>query len=206
MEPAIKVAIAALIISFLSLIGILINSVFTAKTYKKNKRLEFLQRRDHLSQKISDLNDRNTEAQLISARYALVAVKSAGLLLRSEQAERNTALIASIEKQREGVDKGIRLWDENIGTLHFIYSNLTLEADAPEIERMIALVQVASDDLKKANDGYSSVLHILETTNEFMKTNLTEMDEKIKQINLDFERAIDKLTKKKWQLSDTSEA
>jgi len=29
-----------------------------------------------------------------------------------------------------------------------------------------------------------------------MKTNLTETDEKIKQINLDFERAIEKLTKK----------
>ena len=143
-----QIAIGALAISFFSLIVTIINSVFTAKTYKKNRRLEFLQRRDHLSQKISDLNDRNTEAQLISARYALVAVKNAGLP-RGEQAERNTALIASIEKQREGVDKGIRLWDENIGTLHFIYSNLTLEADAPEIERMIALVQVASDDLKK---------------------------------------------------------
>ena len=35
MEPAIKVAIGALIISFFSLLGMVINSVFTAKTYKK---------------------------------------------------------------------------------------------------------------------------------------------------------------------------
>lgn len=212
MEPTMKVAIAALIISLFNSIAILINSVFTAKTYKftaktykKNRRLEFNQRRDHLSQKISDLNDRNTEAQLISARYALVAVKNAGLPLQGEQAEQNIALIASFKEQRESVEKGIKLWDENIEKLHFIYSNLTLETDAPAVERMIVIVQVASDNLKKANIGYSSTLHILETTNEFIKTNLAERDEKIRQINLDFERAIEKL-KKRWQLSDTSEA
>lgn len=48
-------------------------------------------------------------------------------------------------------------------------------------------------------------MHILETTNELVKTNLAETDEKIRQINLDFERAIENLTKKR-QLSDTSEA
>ena len=205
MEPAIKVAIGALTISFFSLIGTIINSVFTAKTYKKNRRLEFLQRRDRLSQQISDLNDRNTEFQLISARYKLVAVKNAGLPLRGEQAERNIALIASIKVQREGVEEGMKLWDENIERLHFIYSNLTLETDAPEVERMIAIAQIASDNLKKANIGYSSSLHILETTNELIKTNLAETDEKIRQIDIDFEREIEKLTKK-WQLSDTSEA
>ena len=194
MEPAIKIAIGALAISFFSLIGIIINSVFTAKTYKKNRRLEFLQRRDHLSQKISDLNDRNSEAQLISARYALVAVKNAGLALRGEQAERNTALIASIEQQREGVENNIKLWDKNIEQLHFIYSNLTLETDTPTVEIMISNVQVASDNFKKANNGYSAVLHILETTNELTKANLAETDEKRRQINLDFERAIEKLS------------
>jgi hypothetical protein len=205
MEPAIRVAVGALIISSFSLIATLISSVFTAKTYRKNRRLEFLQRRDRLSQQISDLNDRNTEFQLISARYELVAVKNAGLPLRGEQAERNTAQIASIRVQREGVEEGMKLWNENIERLRFRYSNLTLETDAPEIERMLAFVQVASDNLKKAHIGFSATLHILETTNEFMKTNLAETDEKIRQINLDFERAIEKLTNKKWQLSDTSE-
>ena len=100
MEPAIKVAIGSLIISFLSLIGMVINSVFTAKTYKKNRRLEFLQRRDRLSQQISDLNDRNTEFQLISARYELVAVKNAGLPLRGEQAERGGLATYSSEYPR----------------------------------------------------------------------------------------------------------
>jgi hypothetical protein len=197
MEPAIKIAIGALTISFFSLIGIIINSVFTAKTYKKNRRLEFLQRRDHLSQKISDLNDRNTEARLIVARYELVAVKNAGLPLRGEQAEQNTALIASIKEARNGVENGIKLWDENIEKLHFLYSSLTLETDAPEVEKLIVTVQVASDTLKKANNGYSAILHVLETTNEFIKTTLAETDEKKRQINLDFERAIEKLMSRK---------
>ena len=193
MEPAIKIAIGALIISFLSLIGTITSSVFTAKTYQKNARLEFLQRRDLLSQKISELNNRNTEAQMLSARYALVAVKNAGLPLQGEHAERNTALIASIKKLQEGVEKGIKLWDENIERLHFIYSKLTLETDAPEVERMIAIVQVASDNLTKAHDGESSALHILETSNEIIKTSIAERDETIRQINLDFEKSIEKL-------------
>jgi hypothetical protein len=137
----------------------IINSVFTAKTYKKNRRLEFLQRRDHLSQKISDLNDRNTGAQLLSARYALVAFKNAGLPLQGEQAAQNTALIAFIKKRQESVEKGVKLRDDTIQKLHFIYSNLTLETDGPEVGRMVAIVQVAADNLKKANDGESSALN-----------------------------------------------
>jgi hypothetical protein len=195
MEHATKIAIAALIISFCSLIFTLINSIYTAKTYKKNTRLEFFQRRDHLSQKISELNDRNTEAQLLSARYELVAVKRAGLPLQGEQAERNTALIASIYEQREGVENRIKRWDENIENLRSIYSRLISETYAPFVEEMIDIVQVASDNLKKANNGYSAALHILETTSEFTKTTLAETDERIRQINLDFERAIEKLTK-----------
>jgi hypothetical protein len=178
MEPAIMVATAAVIVS-------LFNSAFTAKTYKRNRRLEFLQRRDYLSQKIADLNARNTEAHLIAARFALIAVRNAGLPLQGKQAEQNADLIASIMKQQEGVKSGMHLWGDNIEKLHFIYSNLTLETDAPEVERMIAIVQVASDNLKTTNDGYASVLHILETTSELIKTNLFVLDEKVRQINLD---------------------
>jgi len=201
--PNTKIAIGALTISFFSLIGIIINSVFTAKTYKRNRRLEFLQRRDHLSQKISDLNDRNTEFHLISARYELVAVKNAVLPLRGEYAERNTALIASIKKQREGVENLITLWDQNIEKLHFIYSNLTSETGASVLETAIAIVQVASDGLKQMYNVYSSTLHILETTNELIETNLAETDEKIRQINIDFEKAIERV--RTGQKSDKEE-
>jgi hypothetical protein len=192
MEPAIEVAIGALIISSFGLIATLINSVVTAKTYRRNRRLEFLQRRDRLSQQISDLADRNTEFRLISARYELVAVKNAGLPLRGEQAERNMAVVASIKAQREVVETEIKRWDENIERLHCIYGNLTLETDAPEVEKMITIVQVASDELKKSTSIYSTTVHILETTNEFIKTTLAETDEKIRQIDLDFEKAMEK--------------
>ena len=187
------IPISALTISFFALIGTIINSVFIVKTYKKNRRLEFLQRRDHLSQKISDLNDINAEGQLFSAKYALVAVRNAGLRLSGEQAEQNAALIASIKVQPEGVENGMKLFNETIERLHFKYSNLTSETDAPEVERLIVAVKVASDELKSANNGYSSVLHIPETTNEIVKAKLDESDEEIRRINLDFERAIAKL-------------
>jgi len=199
MESAIGVAIGALLISFLSLIA-------TFMTYRRNRRLEFLQRRDRLSQLISELSDRNTEFRLISARYELVAVKNAGLPLRGEQAEQNMAGVASIKAQREVVETEIEHWDKNIEALHFICSNLTLETDAPKIEEMITIVQVASDDLKKAKGVYSSTVHILETTNEFIKTTLVATDAKMRQIDLDYEKAIEKLTNKNWQPNDTSEA
>lgn len=186
MNPATMIAIGALIISFLSLI-------FTAKTYKKNRRLEFLQRKDHLSQKISELNDRVTEAHLISARFGIVALKNAGLPLRGEQAEQNTALIASLNKLRDGIEDGTKLWEKTIERLHLLYSNLTLETDAPAVERTIADVQVASDNLKNINDSFTSCLHILETTNEFMKITIAETDEKIRQINSDFDKAMEKI-------------
>jgi len=199
MESAIWVAIGALLISFLSLIA-------TFMTYRRNRRLEFLQRRDRLSQLISELSDRNTEFRLISARYELVAVKNAGLPLRGEQAEQNMAVVASIKAQREVVETEIEHWDKNIEALHFICSNLTLETDAPKIEEMITIVQVASDDLKKAKGVYSSTVHILETNNEFIKTTLVATDAKMRQIDLDYEKAIEKLTNKNWQPNDTSEA
>ena len=82
MEPA-TVAIAALVISFLSVLGVFINSLITLKTYRKNRRLEFLQRRDHLAQRISDLNAKNAECHLIAARYEIVAVKNLLPLHRS---------------------------------------------------------------------------------------------------------------------------
>jgi hypothetical protein len=193
MEPAIKVALAALTISLFSLIITFVNSVYSAKTYKRNRRLEFLQRRDLLSQKISALNDRNTEFQLISARFETVAVKNSGLAVRGEHVEQNAAIIGSIKRLREGVETGIALWDENIEKLYVKYNSLTRETDAPEVEKMIDLVNVASDNLKKAYNGYSSTLHILESNNEWLKTTLAELDQKLRQIDIDFEGAIEKL-------------
>jgi hypothetical protein len=189
MTPAITIAIGALIIS-------IINSVYTAKTYKKSRRLEFLQRKDRLIQKISDLNDRNTEAHLISAKYRLVAVKIAGLPLRGEQAEQNTVHVASLKNTIDNIEKGIKIWDEEIEKLHVINHNLTLETDAPEVEKMIALVQIASDRLKHSNEELSSFLFFQETNTEYISTKLTEMyaiEKEMIQINIEYEREMAKL-------------
>jgi len=172
--------------------------VLGTKNYRKSKKDAFIQRRDELFKSISELTGRNSDAQQISARYELVAVKKAMLPLQGEQAEQNLALIPAINKQREGVEEGIKKWDDNIEKLHLIYSHLTLASDADEVERLISQTRVSSDVLKKANDGYSSILHILEleTTNQMIETRLVETDAKLKQIDLDFERAIKELYEK----------
>jgi chromosome segregation ATPase len=151
------------------------------------------QRRDLFAQKISELSDRCNELRQIPARLAVVAVKSTGLPLQGEQAEQNTALIASVKEKQKSIEKQIGIWTESIEKLHFIYRNLTSETDALAIERLIAIVQIASDDIKQTLSDYSSMLYVLETTNEFIKTNLAERDEKIRQINQDFERQVEKI-------------
>ena len=190
MNSATMIAIGALILSFLSLI-------FTAKTYKKNRRLEFLQRKDHLSQKISELNDKVSQTHHISATLGLVVLEKTLLPLSGEQAEQNTAQIAFLNETRDRMEDVTKLWEEYIASLHLIYSNLNLETDSPKVEKMIAITQIGSDKLKNINDSYISTLHTLETTNELTKTILTERDEKIRQINIDFERAMEKLSNKK---------
>jgi vacuolar-type H+-ATPase subunit I/STV1 len=117
------------------------------------------------------------------------------------------ALIASLNKQREGVEQRIQLWDENIERIRLLYNKFTSETHAPELEELIAIVQLSSDNLKKTSHGYSATLYVLETTNEFIKSNLAERDEKIRQINRetdekirqinrDFETGIEKLKNK----------
>ena len=175
------------IVSFLTLISTI---VLGTKNYRKSKRIEFLQRRDRLAQALSNLNDRNAEFHQISARYELVIAKKAGLPLRDEQAERNMALIPAIRIQQEGVKDGMAKWDKNIEQFQLIYRTLTLVTDADEVEKVISNVQISSDILKRAIVGYSSILDVLETANEMVKTSLADGEERIRQINLDFERGM----------------
>jgi hypothetical protein len=189
-QPAVCVAIAAAGIALGSLTVAIIGCVIAARSYKKSKRLEFFQRRDQLFATISDLNAKNCEAHLISAKYEIVAVKNASLRLSGEQAEKNAAIIAAIKEIRKKMEKGAKNWDENIEQLHAMCSSLRPKTDTDHIENLIVMVQVASDDLKKYNDISLSSLHILEDTNSIIKTSLAEFDEKVRQIDLDFEKAI----------------
>jgi hypothetical protein len=98
------------------------------------------------------------------------------------------ALIASIKRTATGLGQDLKILNETIGKFHSMYSNLTSEADPARVESLIAMAQVTSDDFRKFNDGFLSGLHILETASQMLETNLAhlaEMDEKIRQINLD---------------------
>jgi hypothetical protein len=196
MQPAVCVAIIAAGIALGSLIVAIIGCVIGTKSYKKSKRLEFFQRRDQLFAKISDLNAKNSEAHLISARYEIVAVAMASLGLRGEQAEKNMAQIARIKELLKNIEKGATNWDENIEQLHSICIALTPTTDAARVENLIAMVQVSSDDLKKCNEIFLSSLHVLENNNLVLKASLAEFDERIKQIDLDFEKAIREFNEK----------
>lgn len=194
MENDKSVAIVVAGIALASLVVAIISCVIAAKSYKKSKRLEFFQRRDQLFAKISDLNSKNSEAHLISAKYEIVAVRNASLRLSGEQAEKNTAIIAGIKEIRKNMDKATKNWDQKIEQLHDICSGLTSTSDTARIENLVAVVQVASDDLRKSNDIVLSSLHILEKTNSIIRASLAEYDEKVRQIDLDFARATREFT------------
>jgi hypothetical protein len=206
-----NIDILSMIVAIISLIVAIIGCVIAVKSFKKSKRLEFFQRRDQLFAKISDLNAKNSEAHLISARYELVAFTMDSLGLSEEQAEKNTALIASIKELGKNIEKGAKNWDENIEQIHSIYSSLTPKTDAARVEKLIAMVQIASDDAKKYNDIMLSSLHILENINpiteekkrrinlyfdeEVRRINL-HFDEEVRRINLDLEKAIREFNEK----------
>jgi hypothetical protein len=181
----------ATIISSISLIVAILSFVIAAKNYKKSKRLEFFQKRDQLFLKISDLNAKNSEAHLIAARYEIVVINRASLVLDGKHAETNETQIASLKKVREDMELGANHYDQSIKQLHSVCSGLTPETDATTIERLIAMVQVASDDLKKCNEGFLASLHILESTESILRASVAETHRlEIRQAELELEKAI----------------
>ena len=184
-----KTAIAAVVISLISLIATI---VLGTKNYKKSKKLEFFQRRDHLLLKISDLNARNSEAHLISARYEMVAQNFSVLRLTGEQADRINNQITRIKQLQEDIELKAKTWDKIIESLHFTCINLKLE-DGAEIERLIAMAQGASDNIKRSNEIFLGSLHILESTEPLLRTavdklrefdmQLAELDSVAKELN-----------------------
>jgi hypothetical protein len=165
--------------------------VISFKNYNKSKRLEFFQRRDQLLLKISDLNAKNSENRLISAKYGIVAINRLSLILDDEQAKENTTNIASIKNIISRIELVANHWDKAITELHFICSNFTLVTDATTIEQLIALVQVASDKAKESNEVHLASLHTLETTYPILKESLAKLAElAMLKAELDLEDAI----------------
>jgi hypothetical protein len=91
---------------------------------------------------------------------------------------------------RKNVEKGAKNWVENIEQLHSICRSLTPKTDAARVETLIAMVQIASDDITKYNDSCLSALHVLENTNSIIKASLAEFDEEVRRIDLELEKAI----------------
>jgi methyl-accepting chemotaxis protein len=174
-QSVVVFSIIAAVISFISLIITIVNCVILVKNYKKSKKLEFFQRRDFLSQKISELNVKNSETHLISARYQMVVQNLSTLRLPKEQAERINKQIASIEELREQTEQRAKLRDEIINWLHSLCSTLKLETRATEIEKLIALIQGVTDNAKRSNEISLGVLHVFESTEPLMKADLDKI-------------------------------
>jgi hypothetical protein len=177
MQAAAWVAIVVPIVSVISLVVAIVSCAIAVKSYKKSRRLEFFQRRDKLLLTISDLNAKTSEAHLISARFGIVRLNRMALVVDEKYAERKKTEIASLTRLREEIELRAERRDAIVDDLHAICSGLTTETDAIRIEKLIGLVQAASDDAKRYNEVHLSSLHTLETTDAMLKANFAEMHE-----------------------------
>lgn len=169
-------ALAALIIATLSLTVAIIGSVLAIKNYKKSKRLEFFQRRDQLFAKIAELNAKNSEAHLISARFEIIQSNRQSVFLTGKLLEDNLSMIARIERLRDNMGVTIKNWGDNINDLHKMCSNLK-EKDAPQIEELLAMVQKAIADIQNHNEISLASLHIMEALEPKTIASVTELQE-----------------------------
>jgi hypothetical protein len=193
-----KIALAALAISVISLLATLILGV---KNYKKSKQLEFFQRRDHLFDKISELSTRNSEARFFSARYEIVRLKKLSLVIVGSDKEETEKQCASIEAIIETLEQKIKQRTDVFESLYPRYEHLSPK-DPSLVEDLIALVQVVSDSIKHINDAHLATLYALEENLPLMKENLTEINKlKIRQAELELERAI-----KEFELTKNGES
>jgi hypothetical protein len=165
-------AVVAVAISVISLVATI---VLGTKNYRKSKKLEFFQRRDQLFQTISNFNAKNSETRLSGARFTIIATEKATQPLPTKHEETNKALVADIRTLAKTIQEQAEVWDNNFARFHGLCAGYISEKDAEAVEELIAIVQLASDNIKRVNEIYLSTLHILETTNPQMATDLAEM-------------------------------
>jgi hypothetical protein len=166
MDPTTYIASGALLLS-------VVNSV---QLYRKSRRDAFTQRLDRLAQITSEFSVKNTEARLLSARFEIVAVRQAGFPLRGEQRQDSAAIVASLKRLVTKIELAADHIDESVNDLHAIYRSLSfktkLRTAAPHVEEAIALAQAGSDDIQRLNDSHRAQLHVLETNNQIIETQL----------------------------------
>jgi hypothetical protein len=183
----------------IALIVSIVSVVISFKTYQKSKRLEFLQRRDQLFLKISELNAENSKVRLIAARCGIVLLNKASQpVLDEKQAEENKTLVVSIKQSVENIELIANRTELLVKQLHAECSNFTSETDATIIEKLIAIVQGASDEAKGNNEGYLASLHTLETTDLILRDSVAIVQElEIRKAELNLEQAMREIKEKK---------
>jgi hypothetical protein len=180
---------------YLSIIATIISIsslVLAFKNFRRSKRLEFLQRRDQLLLKISDLNAKTSEARLISARFRIVLInKVSSPVVADTHAEELKTQIASIREVERNIDVAANHWEETIHQLRSVCSILTLNTAPTVIEHLITKVQVAEDDIKQNNEAFLASLQTFETTDPMLRVGADKIHElKIPQAELNLEESI----------------
>jgi hypothetical protein len=99
------------------------------------------------------------------------------LVVDAQFAETKNTEIASLTRLREKIELVAERGDAAVDALHAVCSRFTTETDAIHIEKLIGLVQAASDEAKRFNELQLSTLHTLETIDPMLKASLAEMHE-----------------------------
>jgi hypothetical protein len=102
----------------------------------------------------------------------MVAQNFSALRLTGEQADRINNQITRIKKLQEDVELKAKDWDQIIESLHSTCINLETGA---QIERLIALAQGASDNIKRSNEIFLGSLHILESTEPLLRAGVDKL-------------------------------
>ena len=170
--------------------------MFIVKSFKKSKRLEFLQRRDKLFDKVSELSTRNSEARFLSARYELVRLNKFSLLPHGGNKEETEKSCAGIAALIESLEQQVKDRTGVIAVFHSSFEHLSLK-DASLVAGLIASVQIVSDGIKQLNDAHLATLQYLEENLPLTKDNLIERNKvKVWQAELELEIAMRQLNEK----------
>lgn len=180
-----KTSLAALVIALISLIATI---VLGTKNYRKSKRLEFFQRRDHCFQKISDLHVKISAGRILVARYEVIAMENNSLLIDQRYDERSKDLVARIRAAKNGLELSVDEWTKLAEDFYQECAGFTPK-DIDQVERLIAIVQGAFDSTTQANEGSLSALHILESANPIYLASMERIEKRYQQTKLEIEEA-----------------
>lgn len=182
-----KTAIAALILSLLSLIVTLVLGI---KNFRKSKRLEFFQRRDQLFAKISELNNKVSQFLLYVGRYEVIAMKNESLSLDPEFEKRRNQIVTAVRAERMKIEASLQQWFDIITELQSLGSCFMPETGTDGIERLIAIAQKGSNTITRMNEGYSAALLILADVAPTLVANMEQIQKQLQEDKSEMRKAL----------------